>query len=68
VYTCYSITNSLYWIRKFVKSNDLNKGESNQIVDGPFKAHAVCDGHLVTGQQQYSGAAAAKLVIEALGG
>ena len=41
--------------------------ETNFIVNGPFKANAVRDGNLITGQQQYSGAAAAKLVIEALG-
>lgn len=41
--------------------------DTNFIVDGPFKAHAVRDGRLITGQQQYSGAAAARLVIEALG-
>ncbi len=40
---------------------------TNFIVDGQFKPHAVRDGHLITGQQQYSGAAAARLVIEALG-
>ncbi len=40
---------------------------TNFIVDNPFKAHAVRDGRLITGQQQYSGAAAARLVIEALG-
>lgn len=40
---------------------------TNFIVDGRFKAHAVRDGNLITGQQQYSGAAAARLVIEALG-
>ena len=40
---------------------------TNFIVDGAFKAHAVRDGRLITGQQQYSGAAAAKRVIEALG-
>jgi len=40
---------------------------SNFMVSGRFKAHAVRDGHLITGQQQYSGAAVAKLVIEALG-
>jgi putative intracellular protease/amidase len=40
---------------------------TNFIVDSRFKAHAVRDGNLITGQQQYSGAAAAKLVIEALG-
>jgi len=40
---------------------------TNFIVDGAFKAHAVRDGHLITGQQQYSGTAAARLVIDALG-
>jgi putative intracellular protease/amidase len=40
---------------------------TNFIVAGRFKAHAVRDGNLITGQQQYSGAAAARLVIEALG-
>jgi putative intracellular protease/amidase len=32
-----------------------------------FKPFALRDGRLITGQQQYSGGAAAKLVIEALG-
>ncbi|MCB0123372.1 MAG: type 1 glutamine amidotransferase domain-containing protein [Caldilineaceae bacterium] len=41
--------------------------DTNFIVDGRFKSHAVRDGRLITGQQQYSGAAAARLVIEALG-
>ncbi|MDZ7266914.1 MAG: type 1 glutamine amidotransferase domain-containing protein [candidate division KSB1 bacterium] len=40
---------------------------TNFIVSGRFKPFAVRDGRLITGQQQYSGAAAAKLVIEALG-
>lgn len=40
---------------------------TNFIVSGAFKSHAVRDGNLITGQQQYSGAAAAKLAIEALG-
>ncbi len=40
---------------------------TNFIVQGAFRVHAVRDGNLVTGQQQYSGAAAAQLVIEALG-
>lgn len=40
---------------------------TNFIVDGRFKAHAVRDGRLITGQQQYSGAAAAKQVVRALG-
>lgn len=41
--------------------------DTNFIVSGRFNAHAVRDGNLITGQQQYSGTAAARLVIEALG-
>lgn len=41
--------------------------DSNFIVSGRFKPFAVRDGNLITGQQQYSGTAAAGLVIEALG-
>lgn len=40
---------------------------TNFITGGTFKPFAVRDGRLITGQQQYSGAAAARLVIEALG-
>jgi putative intracellular protease/amidase len=40
---------------------------TNFIVQGRFKAHAVRDGNLITGQQQYSATAAARLLIEALG-
>jgi putative intracellular protease/amidase len=40
---------------------------TNFMVHKRFKSHAVRDGNLITGQQQYSGAAAARLVIEALG-
>jgi putative intracellular protease/amidase len=40
---------------------------TNFIVQGRFRAHAVRDGLLVTGQQQYSGATAARLVVHALG-
>jgi putative intracellular protease/amidase len=40
---------------------------TNFVVDQSFREFAVRDGRLVTGQQQYSGAAAARLVIEALG-
>ncbi|MCB0522635.1 MAG: type 1 glutamine amidotransferase domain-containing protein [Lewinellaceae bacterium] len=40
---------------------------SNYINGGLFKPFAVRDGNLVTGQQQFSGTAAAKLVVEALG-
>jgi putative intracellular protease/amidase len=42
-------------------------GNTNFLVSGRFKPHAVRDGNLITGQQQYSGAAAARLMIEALG-
>jgi putative intracellular protease/amidase len=37
------------------------------VVDQKFRAFAVRDGRLITGQQQYSGTAAARLVVEALG-
>jgi len=40
---------------------------TNFIIAGRFKPHAVRDGNLITGQQQYSGTAAAHLVIETLG-
>ncbi len=40
---------------------------TNFVVDQPFRPFAVRDGHLITGQQQFSGAAAAALVIETLG-
>ncbi|GLW67767.1 dimethylallyltransferase [Kitasatospora phosalacinea] len=40
---------------------------TNFVVAGPVRPHAVRDGLLVTGQQQYSGTAVARLVIEALG-
>ncbi len=40
---------------------------TNFIVAGRFRPHAVRDGNLITGQQQYSGSAAARLVIDALG-
>lgn len=40
---------------------------TNFVVDQRFREFAVRDGRLVTGQQQFSGAAAARLVIEALG-
>lgn len=40
---------------------------TNFIVDQMFREFAVRDGLLITGQQQFSGAAAARLVVEALG-
>jgi putative intracellular protease/amidase len=44
----------------------LDRG-ANYVQGGLWKAFAVRDGRLITGQQQYSGAKVAKLVIEALG-
>lgn len=40
---------------------------TNFVVNSMFKPFAVRDRNLITGQQQYSGTAAARLVIEALG-
>jgi putative intracellular protease/amidase len=40
---------------------------ANYIQGGRFKAFAVRDGRLITGQQQYSGGEVARLVIDALG-
>jgi putative intracellular protease/amidase len=40
---------------------------TNFIVAGRFKPNAIRDGNVITGQQQCSSAAAARLVIEALG-
>jgi putative intracellular protease/amidase len=43
------------------------KRSANYIPAGRFKSFAVRDGRRITGQQQYSGAEVARLVIEALG-
>lgn len=45
----------------------LRERGANYIMAGLFKAFAVRDGRLVTGQQQYSGREVARLVIEMLG-
>jgi putative intracellular protease/amidase len=52
-----------FWIEDEAKK----LANTNFIVSSRFKAHPVRDGNLVRGQQQYSGAAVARLVIEALG-
>ena len=52
-----------FWIEEQAKKLP----DTNFIVSGRFKAHAVRDGNLITGQQQYSGTAVARLAIEALG-
>jgi putative intracellular protease/amidase len=45
----------------------LRQRGANYINGGLFKAFAVRDGRLITGQQQYSGRKVAQMVIEALG-
>jgi putative intracellular protease/amidase len=45
----------------------LKERGANYIQGGLFKAYAVRDGRLITGQQQYSGRKVAQMVIEALG-
>jgi putative intracellular protease/amidase len=52
-----------FWIED--EARKLNN--TNFIVNGRFKPHAVRDGNLITGQQQYSGGAAARHIVEALG-
>jgi putative intracellular protease/amidase len=55
-------------IQPFWIEDEARKLENtNFIVSGRFKPHAVRDGNLITGQQQHSGPAAARLMIEALG-
>lgn len=52
-----------FWIEEEARKLD----GTNFITDSMFKAFAVRDGNLITGQQQFSGAAAAELVVETLG-
>ncbi|MEM9562810.1 MAG: type 1 glutamine amidotransferase domain-containing protein [Actinomycetota bacterium] len=52
-----------FWIEEEARKLD----GTNFIVNSPFRSFAVRDGNLITGQQQHSGAAAARLIIEALG-
>ena len=52
-----------FWIEDEARGMD----GTNFVVGSMFKPFALRDGNLITGQQQYSGAAAAALVIEALG-
>jgi putative intracellular protease/amidase len=47
--------------------DELRKRGANYVHGGLFKAFAVRDGRLITGQQQYSGAKVAELVIAAIG-
>jgi putative intracellular protease/amidase len=54
-------------VMPFRIEDELRKRGANYVQGGLFKAFAVRDGRLITGQQQYSGAKVAELVIEALG-
>ena len=47
--------------------DELRARGANYVQAGLFRAFAVRDGNLVTGQQQHSGGAAARVMIEALG-
>lgn len=49
-----------------IEDEALRQG-ANFVAAPAFRPHAVRDGNLVTGQQQYSGRAVAQLIIEALG-
>jgi len=52
-----------FWIEEEARKLE----DTNFVVQSMFKPFAVRDGNLITGQQQFSGAAAAELVVEALG-
>lgn len=52
-----------FWIEDEAR----NLADTNFIAAGKFKPFAVRNGKLITGQQQYSGADAARLAVEALG-
>ena len=52
-----------FWIETEAKALP----DTNFVVQPKFKAYAVRDGNLITGQQQFSGATAADLVVQALG-
>jgi putative intracellular protease/amidase len=52
-----------FWIETEARA----MADTNFITDSAFKAFAIRDANLITGQQQFSGAAAAKLMIDTLG-
>jgi putative intracellular protease/amidase len=54
-------------VMPFRIEDELRSRGANYVQGGLFKAFAVRDGRLITGQQQYSGAKVAELVIAALG-
>ncbi|WJY20309.1 type 1 glutamine amidotransferase domain-containing protein [Fontisubflavum oceani] len=52
-----------FWIEEEARKLD----GTNFVVNSMFKPFAIRDGNLITGQQQFSGAAAAALAVETLG-
>ncbi len=52
-----------FWIEEEARKLE----DTNFVVQSMFKPFAVRDGNLITGQQQFSGAAAAEYVVDALG-
>jgi putative intracellular protease/amidase len=54
-------------IMPFRVEDELRARGANYVQAGLFKAFAIRDGNLITGQQQYSGARVAQLVVAALG-
>jgi putative intracellular protease/amidase len=54
-------------VMPFRIEDEARKRGANYVQAGLFKAFAVRDNQLITGQQQYSGAKVAELVIESLG-
>ena len=54
-------------VMPFRIEDEAKKLGANFVAAPAFRPHAVRDGNLITGQQQYSGRAAALLAIEALG-
>jgi putative intracellular protease/amidase len=54
-------------VMPFRIEDEARKRGANYVQAGLFKAFAIRDNHLITGQQQYSGTKVARLVIECLG-
>ncbi len=52
-----------FWIEEEARKLE----DTNFVVNAMFKPFAIRDGNLITGQQQFSGAAAAELVVDTLG-
>jgi putative intracellular protease/amidase len=47
--------------------DEVRKLGANYIQAGAFRSFAIRDGNLVTGQQNFSGAETARLILEAVG-